>query len=92
MKYAIYPCSNKACVCYTEWGGSCSHRILGAGESDSQILQCDKCGSTSWRTAPAITKNIKRRSWPYYNESAGVNFESESHEKKYVKENKLEAL
>lgn len=92
MKYVIHACSNKNCVCYTEWGGSCSHKLLGSGEVGTQTLQCDKCGSTSWRDAPPRTKSIQRRSWPYYNESAGVTFESDSHEQKYVKTNNLEAL
>lgn len=53
-------------------------------------LRCSSCGFEDWYVVPKISK--KKRTWPYYNESCGVEFESESHETKYVKENKLEAL
>lgn len=84
MKYVFHACSGTC--------GKSMHKLLGAGEGNSQVLQCDKCGTTTWREAPARTQSVKKRSWPYYNESAGVGFESESHEKAYVKKNNLEAL
>lgn len=92
MKYVLHACANKDCVCYTEWNGSCSHKLLGTGEGGLQIVQCDKCGATSQREAPALTKGVKKRTYPYYNVSTGQTFESESHEKTYVKANNLDAI
>lgn len=94
MKFVTVPCSNKNCVCYSEaWrNGRIIHKILGAGSANTQILSCDVCGSTSWRDAPQVTMSIKKRSWPYENQSTGTVFESEAHEKAYVKQHKLEAI
>lgn len=84
MKYLIHECTGTC--------GKVSHKILGSGEGGMRILQCDKCGSTSWKEEARRVKNPERHRWPYYNESAGQTFTSEDHEKHYVKENKLEAL
>lgn len=84
MRYILHDCTGTC--------GNVMHKIMGSGEGGMRVLQCDKCGSTAWREPARRISNPERHPWPYYNESAGMTFESESHEKNFVKENKLEAL
>lgn len=49
--------------------------------------KCARCGHEWLEVSPK--KSLKRMGYPYYNDSCGVTFESESHEKKYVQENNM---
>lgn len=58
------------------------------GKMDDQLAwKCQQCGYESLEYIPKPRR--RKRTWPYYNESTGVTFESESHEQKYVKANNL---
>lgn len=58
-----------------------------SGEAMEIEWRCDRCG---YRHQTAIPKvRCHKRTWPYHNDSAGVTFESESHEQKYCKANGL---
>lgn len=63
------------------------HQVLGQGHDGLNMLQCDKCGQVNRRPVARVSK--KKTTWPYYNESCGVTFESESHEQKFAKANNL---
>lgn len=86
-------CSGTECVSWKECK-KVDHTILAieypCGTAPNWLLKCDLCGSQHHMVVPKISK--KKRVWPYYNESAGVTFESESHETKYAKDNNLIAL
>lgn len=80
-------------------GNPIAHELLGIkqGEetpfgrmSDEYVLKCTACGKEKLETIPKA--RVRKRSWPYYNESAGVTFTSDSHEKSYVKANNLDAV
>lgn len=55
--------------------------------SDEFQIRCLKCGHERLETIPKVRK--RKTTWPYYHEGVGVNFESESHEKKFAAANKL---
>lgn len=57
---------------------------------DQFQYRCLSCGHESLRDIPRVSK--RKTTWPYYNESCGVTFESESHEQKYAAVNKLEKI
>jgi NAD-dependent SIR2 family protein deacetylase len=79
-RFIQYPC-----IC--EKGSLTSHRVLGI-HGEVTIVKCDKC-SVEKTKGTAKANSLKKQGWPYYNDSVGVAFESESHEKHYVKENNL---
>lgn len=55
--------------------------------ADELIVQCSHCG---YQHLQSISKpRCHKRTWPYYNASTGVTFESESHEQAYVKKHNL---
>lgn len=74
-----------ACKCMT------SHVVLGTGEESGKLLvQCEACAKLADRPIAKVSK--KKTTYPYYNGSAGMTFESESHEMKFAKANKLEKI
>lgn len=85
--------NDSACISNKE-GKQVEHKILGVeypcGTAPNWRVKCSSCGHEDFVVIPKISK--KKRTWPYYNESAGVTFESESHETKYAKDNNLIAL
>jgi hypothetical protein len=68
------------------------HTMMGivqctTGTAMEEEWRCDRCG---YRHQSSISRRrCHKRTWPYHNESAGVTFESESHEQKYCAANNL---
>lgn len=89
-RYFLMSCENPECPSKkdTVLGDKTSHRLIGV-EGGEWIGMCESCEQENRRPEAERTVNVKKRSWPYYNDSVGVTFESESHEKQYVKEHKL---
>lgn len=58
-----------------------------AGEAMELLWVCDTCGHEHQTAVPKV--RCHKRVWPYHNDSVGVTFESESHEQKYCKANKM---
>lgn len=91
MKQKLMTCLKNEC--YLENNGRPdSHTMRGlrqnpTGEAMEQVWACDRCGTE--RQTPIPKPRCHKRTWPYYNESAGVTFESESHEQKHCKEHGL---
>lgn len=81
-RYYVHPCD----LCHEPT----TQRLLGRDTENMQILECDKCGSKHMKVPAVVPK--KKTTWPYYNGSVGVTFESESHEMKYAKANNLEKI
>lgn len=75
------------CSCST---GLTCHILLGRGLDDMNVIQCESCSSTKQRPAATVPK--KKTTYPYYNDSCGMRFESESHEQKFAKANNLEKI
>lgn len=79
--------------CYLKNGGRPAlHTFQGmkkceTGEAMEQSWACDLCGHEVRQPQPRV--RCHKRTWPYHNDSAGVTFESESHEQAYCKANKL---
>lgn len=88
-------CFGKTCPSVKQ-GRPTLHQIVGIqpGEetrfgkmADQYRVRCQECQSEALESIPK--RRCHKRTWPYYNESAGVTFESDSHEQKYVKDNNL---
>lgn len=72
-----------------------AHTILGTEKKEGMTadwwrLRCPHCLSEHLEVVPRT--RVKKKSWPYYNSSVGGTFESESHEKDFVKKNNLVPL
>ena len=85
-RYVQYPCQSSKC------GGELkTQMVIGYGqETEMQIIQCDICGGVSHKNVAKVPK--RKTTYPYYHEGCGVRFESESHEQKFAKANKLEKV
>lgn len=55
--------------------------------ADQLQWQCTSCNHVALESIPK--RRCHKRTWPYYNESVGETFVSESHEQAYVKKNNL---
>lgn len=53
------------------------------GRMAPQLVWKCECGKETLENIP--TRRCHKRTWPYHNASAGVTFESESHEQAYTK-------
>lgn len=87
MKTKTQYCLNNAC--HLEHNGAPAlHYLKGveknpAGEANELVWWCARC---KYEHHDAIPKRrCHKRTWPYHNASAGVTFESESHEQAYTK-------
>lgn len=94
MKTNHQYCLNDECRNHHN-GTPAPHRMLGivkckAGDALEEEWSCDRCGHKHQVSIPR--RRCHKRTWPYHNESAGVTFESESHEQKYCKANNLEPV
>ena len=58
-----------------------------SGTAIELVWTCSDCATSHQEPIPK--RRCRKRTWPYYNESVGVTFESESHEQKYTKANNL---
>lgn len=70
--------------------GKTSQKLVGYAKNGLQELVCEACGTQNHKTPAQVPK--KKTTYPYYNGSAGMTFESESHEMKYAKANNLEKI
>ena len=86
-RYLMAECQNPACE---RAGQKWSCVQLSTERDGSRVVACDECGSHI-TLPPAAPVPKKKRTWPYHNVSAGVTFESESHEQKYTKAHGLTA-
>lgn len=81
-RYYVHPCVG--------CGELKTMRLMGRGEEDKNILQCESCQMLHEREVAVVPK--KKTTYPYYNASCGMDFESQSHEMKYAKANNLEKI
>lgn len=91
MKQKYLYCLNSECHAKRD-GRPAVYQLVGSaknpnGEALEHVYACTHCGAT--RQEPIPKRRCHKRTWPYHNESAGVTFESESHEQKYCKEHNL---
>ena len=84
MRYVVHKCEK--CPDPT------LHKMLGGGENDTTMVQCEVCETLGNRPNARRTNNPVKARWPHYNESTGVTFTSKEHEADYVKKNNLTAL
>jgi hypothetical protein len=75
-----------ALACHNTHSTPAPHVFLGlrkclSGEAMEEAWRCERCGYEHQASIPK--RRCHKRTWPYYNDSAGVTFESESHEQKH---------
>lgn len=89
-RYYLQVCANIKCESFIK-EEKASHKMM-ASDKDQWAGQCEKCGQMNTREAPHRTKSAHKWVYPYFHSGLGVKLESESHEQKIVKEQKLEKV
>lgn len=80
-------CTNNDCKALKQ-GEKSHHEILGMRKPEGMtapqmVIKCEICGNERLHDVPRITK--QKRYFPYYHPGYDVKFESQDHEKKWLK-------